>query len=139
MPSRLPTRSSWQAARQIELAHALKKQCTAARQVRRQVSIARWRDRQATRLSRHQAGEREQILALGRQRRGQLMAGAAQVDALRQIDGALFELVPGGIARRHAAHAHRCLRVAGFTRLLAWPFGSTPQAVALLDPQRGQG
>ncbi len=63
-----------------------------------------------------------------RQRRGQLMAGAAQVDSLRQIDGPPGHRVERGIARRHAAHCRAGGAVAGFARVLASPFGPAPQA-----------
>jgi hypothetical protein len=50
-------------------------------------------------------GQRQQVAALISEWRRLLMIGAAQIDALLEIDGPAQRLVEGRIARRDALHA----------------------------------
>ena len=74
-------------AGEIELALALHEELAALRDKRRELRIVAGRDRDIARLLRDKSFQREQIVALVRQRRGLLVIGAAEIDALLEIDG----------------------------------------------------
>ena len=70
------------------------------------------RNRHAARLFRNVRRQGEQIVFLVSKRIGFLMARAAEIDALFEIDRASERLVIGRIARRHAFHAGAGVAVA---------------------------
>ena len=72
----------------------------------------------ASRLPRDKGGERQQLAALERQRRRLLVIGAAQIDALLEIDGAAERLVESGIAGGDTLHAGAGIVVAIGTGLV---------------------
>src|SRR5262247_1408672 len=87
-------------ATHIDLPAALSEQLAAGLEEARKPLVARRRDRHAARLPADIGGEREQIAAFERQRRCLLVFGAAQVDALLEIDRA--------VARRAECRVARC-------------------------------
>src|SRR6202795_2048025 len=92
-------------AAEIELALSLHEQLSAFGNGGFELRVGVAGDGDTARLPRHECGEREQVVALVRQRSRLLMRRAAQIDALLQIDWTASLLVEGGIAGRHALHA----------------------------------
>src|SRR5271167_4223057 len=99
-------------AAQVDLALPPRKQVAPAADERPEPLVARFRNRHAARLATDIYGERQQVVIFERQRRRLLMLGAAQVDALLEIDRAVVCRAEGWIARCDALHADGCVAVA---------------------------
>src|ERR1019366_7918364 len=84
---------------------------------------------------RNECGEREQVAAFVGERRDLLMPGAAQIDALLQIDGTSKRFVEGRIAGRHALHAGPRVVVAIGAGLACGAGLALPQRFAVEHPQ----
>src|ERR1700704_1134971 len=82
-------------AAEIELALPLHKQLAALGNERRKLRVITGLDRGAARLLCDEGGERQQVAALIGKGARLLAIGAAQIDALLQIDGAAERLVEG--------------------------------------------
>ena len=98
-------------AGQIELALALLEDGAAGVDERLRLRIVLDGDRHAARLPRDIGGQRQQLLALERQRPGFLVGDATQVDLLLEIDGTAELRGEGRIARGDALHAFGCVAV----------------------------
>ena len=85
--------------------------------------------------SRDQRGQRQQVAAFVRKRCRLLLLGAAQIDALLEIDGARQRLVEGGITRRDALHAGARILVAIGAGLARRAGLAVPQFLAVEHPQ----
>src|SRR5206468_9513552 len=87
---------------------------------------------------RHIGAEREQLLALERQRRRLLALGAADVDLLIEVDRAPARSIESRIARRHALHALARLAVAVGAGLAGRADLALPQRLAI-EHREGAG
>src|SRR4029077_4103237 len=106
--------------RRIELAPRLDE--------RRDFLVIADRNGHAARLPADIGGEREQVTALIRERRGVLLPGAAEVDCLLEVALPACSRADRRIACGHAAH--RCLRIAVTVR------ASLAPVTGLAFPQR---
>src|SRR5712692_8278035 len=123
------------AAGQVELALAAMEDRAAGIQERLRALIDRDLDRQAARLARDVDGQGQELSALPRERRRLLPVGAAEVDALLEVD----RPSPGGVERRmargHALHARPGITVAVGAGAAGGAGLPVPQRSALEHPE----
>ena len=95
-------------------------------------------DGQPTRLPRDVGGQREQVPAFGRKRHRLLPVGAADVDALLEIDRPPARDVEGRVARRDALHARAGVAMAVGARAAGGAALPVPQRRAVEDPEHAR-
>ena len=98
--------------------------------------VALDRDRHPARLLGDVCGERQQVAALMGERRRLLLLGAAEVDALLEIDRAALRGAERRIARRNAAHRLRGVAVAVGAGLAFAAGLAAPQRLAVEHRER---
>src|SRR5215211_966923 len=124
-------------AGETELALAAIKQRTAGVE-KLDHAIRRDADRDAARLPPHVGGEREQLLALVRERWRLLLLGAADIDALLEINRPAARRIKGRITRGNAFHARPRVAVAVGARLVGRTRLGVPQRLAVEHPERAR-
>src|ERR1700712_1067896 len=92
-------------AAEIELPLPMHEQLASFRDEALKPGIGNFSDGGAARVLSYESRQRKQLAAFVGQRRRLLVPGAAQVDALLQVDRTAENLVEGGIAGRDAFHA----------------------------------
>jgi ferredoxin--NADP+ reductase len=123
------------AAGKIELALAPHEEIAPLGDERRERGVGTGLNRHPARLLRDERGEREQVVAFVRERRGLLVIGAAKIDALLEIDRATERLVVGGIAGGDALHAGAGIVVAIGTGVVGGAGLALPQCLAIEHPE----
>src|SRR5262245_40378607 len=121
-------------ATHIDLPAALSEQPAARLDKGRKPLVAWRRDRHAARLPADIGTERQQLTAFQCQRRGLLMLGAADVDALLEIDRAVAGRAERWVARCNPLHADRRILMAIRTRAVGGTGLLIPQRLAVKHP-----